>query len=286
MLKKIKMQLFSILRILFFAYFGLLIFLFFNQSRMIYYPSKVVQNTPLSIGLAFESVELMTSDGEKLSGWYIPASKENPLGKATILYSHGNAGNISDRLQKLMIYHDLGLSVLLYDYRGYGNSTGSTYEAGTYTDIETFYQYLVNVKKIAPAQIIAYGESLGGGVASYLAEKEGNIGGLILSSTYTSVLDRAQEIYPYLPIRLISQFSYDTRSRLPKLNIPVLIFHSRQDEVFPFSHAEKNFQAISEPELKMLVELRGGHNEGFLEAAHAYRTGLEEFVNLVITRIK
>jgi uncharacterized protein len=284
MLRKFKPQIFSILRILFFAYFGLLTVLFFNQSRMIYYPSQNVRITPKSIGIEFESIELNTSDGEKLSGWFIPASKQNPLGKATILYSHGNAGNISDRIQKLPIYRDLGVSVLLYDYRGYGKSSGSPSENGTYIDIETFWHYLVNEKKIPPAKIIAYGESLGGAVASYLAEKEPSIGGLILSATCTSIKDRAQELYSYLPISLISQFSYDTRSRLQNMNIPVLIFHSREDEVFPFSHAEANFQAISSPELKMLVELQGGHNDGFLESAEVYRNGLDKFINLVSDR--
>jgi uncharacterized protein len=251
---------------------------------MVFYPSQNVRNTPDSIGIEFESIELNTSDGEKLSGWFMPVSTENPFGKATVLYSHGNAGNIGDRIQRLPIYRSLGLSVLLYDYRGYGKSTGSPTENGTYTDIETFWQYLVNVKKIPPARIIAYGESLGGAVASYLAEKQPNIGGLILSATCTSIKDRAQELYPYLPISLISQFSYDTRSRLPKLNIPILIFHSREDEVFPFSHAEANFQAISSPELKMLVELEGGHNDGYLESSEIYRKGWEKFINLVSDR--
>jgi uncharacterized protein len=286
MIRKFKPQIFSIFRILFFAYFGLLIVLFFNQSRMVFYPSQNIRTTPQSIGLEFESVELNTSDGERLSGWFIPASKQNPLGKATILYSHGNAGNIGDRLQRLPIYKGLDVSVLLYDYRGYGKSTGTPSENGTYIDIETFWQYLIDVKKVPPAQVIAYGESLGGGVASYLADKEPSMGGLILSATCTSVKDRAQELYPYLPISLISRFNYDTRSRLPKLNIPILIFHSRDDEVFPFSHAEANFQAISDPKLKMLVELEGGHNDGFLEAAEAYRSGLEQFINLVSDRTK
>ncbi|MFM6324037.1 MAG: alpha/beta hydrolase, partial [Microcystis panniformis] len=253
-----------VIRIFVLAYLGLMIALYFGQSNMIFMPNKNVLETPKSIGLSFEDLQLTTKDNVNLSAWFVPAKDNNSLGKGVILFCHGNGGNISNRLSYLPIFRDLGLATFLFDYRGYGKSTGQTSEEGTYQDVEAAWQYLTQERKIPPQKIIIYGESLGGAIASYIAQTtaqqnpQSTPAGLILASTFTSISDRAAELYPFLPIRLLSRFSYNSIERLPKLKIPVLIIHSTEDEIIPFHHGEKNFQVANSP--KKLIKLRGDHN--------------------------
>jgi hypothetical protein len=270
------------LRILVFAYIGLAIALYFGQSNMVFMPSKDVLETPKSIGLKFEDIQLITTDNVNLSAWFVPATDNDPIGKGVILFCHGNGGNIGNRVSYLPIFKDLGLATFLFNYRGYGKSEGKTTEEGTYKDVEAAWQYLTQERNIPPQKIIIYGESLGGAIASYIAQTtaqqnpQNSAAGLILASTFTSVSDRAAELYPFLPIRLLSKFSYNSIERLPNIKIPVLIIHSTEDEIIPFHHGEKNFQVANTP--KKLVKLRGDHNGGFLDSSETYRNGIDEFI--------
>ncbi len=199
-----------------------------------------------------------------------------------LLFCHGNAGTIQNRLIYLPIFQSLGLSTLLFDYRGYGNSEGKPSESGTYADVAAAWRYLTEEQKIPPQRILIYGESLGGAVASYWAEtlttQSIPAGGLILAGTFTHVHDRAAELYPLLPVRFISRFNYQSESRLSKIKMPVLVIHSRDDEIIPFSHGEKLFQAAQEP--KLFAMLKGGHNEAMFDSLEAYRAGLAKFIQL------
>ncbi|WP_055075656.1 alpha/beta hydrolase [Pseudanabaena sp. 'Roaring Creek'] len=281
-----------VIRILVFAYLGLAIALYFGQSNLIYMPSKDLLETPKDNGLKFEDIQITTKDNINLYGWFVPATDSDPIGKSIILFCHGNGGNISNRVSYLPIFRDLGLSTLLFDYRGYGKSDGTPTEEGTYADVEAAWQYLTQEKQIPPKKIIIYGESLGGAIASYLAQNlaqktsqdygqdyKNAARGLILASTFTSVSDRAAELYPFLPIRLLSQFSYNSIDRLPKIKIPVLIIHSIDDEIIPFHHGERNFQSANLP--KKLLKIKGDHNGGFLDSLETYRTGISEFVQRI-----
>jgi pimeloyl-ACP methyl ester carboxylesterase len=271
-----------VVRILIFAYIGLAIVLYIGQASLVFMPSKDVGETPKTIGLKFEDIQIITKDNISLDAWYVPAKEDGGIGKGVILFCHGNGGNIGNRVSYLPIFRDLGLSTLLFDYRGYGKSDGKPTEEGTYADVEAAWQYLIQERKIPPKKIIVYGESLGGAIASYIAQKTSNqdpknaAGGLILASTFTSISDRAAEIYPFLPIRLLSRFNYNSSDRLPNIKIPVLIIHSTDDEIIPFHHGERNFQVANEP--KKLVKLRGDHNSGFLDSLETYRTGISEFI--------
>ncbi len=270
------------LRILIFAYVGLAIALYLGQSNLVYMPSKDVIETPETMGIKFEDIQIVTKDNVNLDAWFVPAKDGNLIGKGVILFCHGNGGNISNRISYLPIFKDLGLATLLFDYRGYGKSEGNPTEEGTYADVEAAWQYLTQEKQIPPQKIIIYGESLGGAIASYIAEKtaqqdpKNSAGGLVLASTFTSISDRASELYPFLPIRWLSRFSYNSIDRLPNIKIPVLIIHSPDDEIIPFTHGERNFQAANPP--KKLVKLRGDHNGGFLDSLETYRNGLNEFI--------
>jgi pimeloyl-ACP methyl ester carboxylesterase len=274
-----------VIRILVFAYIGLAIALYFGQSNLVYMPSKDVIETPETVGIKFEDIQIVTKDNVNLDAWFVPAKDDNPVGKGVILFCHGNGGNISNRLSYLPIFKDLGLSTLLFDYRGYGKSEGKPTEEGTYADVEAVWQYLTQEKQIPPQKIIIYGESLGGAIASYIAEKttqpdgKNSAGGLVLASTFTSISDRASELYPFLPIRWLSQFSYNSIDRLPNIKIPILIIHSTDDEIIPFTHGDRNFQAANQP--KTLVKIRGDHNGGFLDSLETYRNGLNEFIQKI-----
>ena len=274
-----------IVRIFVFAYIGLAIVLYLGQSNLVYRPSQELIETPATLGLKFEDIQITTKDNVNLDAWFVPAKDKDQIGKGVILFCHGNGGNIGDRVSYLPIFRDLGLSTFLFDYRGYGKSGGKPTEEGTYNDVEAAWQYLTQEKQIPPKKIIIYGESLGGAIASYLAQKisqqdsKNAASGLVLASTFTSVSDRASELYPFLPIRLLSRFSYNSRDRLPNIKIPVLIIHSTDDEIIPFSHGDRNFQAANQP--KKLVKLRGDHNGGFLDSLEIYRNGLNEFIESI-----
>lgn len=272
-------------RILVLAYIGLAIALYLGQSNLVYMPSQELIDTPATIGLKFDDVQLTTKDSVNLDSWFVPAKDNDQIGKGVILFCHGNGGNIGNRVSYLPIFKDLGLATFLFDYRGYGKSEGKPSEEGTYSDVEAAWQYLTQEKQIPPQKIIIYGESLGGAIASYLAQKisqqdgKNSAGGLILASTFTSISDRAAELYPFLPIRFLSRFSYNSIDRLSSIKIPVLIIHSTDDEIIPFHHGDRNFQAANQP--KKLVKLRGDHNGGFLDSLETYRKGLKEFIQSI-----
>jgi fermentation-respiration switch protein FrsA (DUF1100 family) len=253
--------------------------LFFFQSQLIYFPTRAIEATPAAIGLAYESVEFRAEDGVRLTGWYLPACA--PEGdkacrsRATLLFFHGNAGNISHRLESLAIFHGLGLDVFIFDYRGYGESEGSPDEQGTYRDAEAAWRYLAETRRVPSGQIVYFGRSLGAAVAAWLAARRAP-GALILESTFTSAPDLGADLYPWLPVRWLARIDYDTRARLSSVTAPVLIAHSPQDEIIPFRHAQQLFAAAREP--KELLRLRGDHNSGFYVTGRDYIAGLDAFL--------
>lgn len=258
------------------GYVGLLAFLFLFQERLVYFPTRTWIATPGEFGLPYEEVWLETADRVKLSGWWIPFGQAQDVisPRGVVLFLHGNGGNISHRLDLLELLHRLGLSTLIIDYRGYGQSEGSPGEQGTYLDAEAAWRYLVEERRIPPNQIIVFGESLGGAVAAWLAQKH-TPGGLILVSTFMSVPDMGAQVYPFLPVRLLARVHYDTLARLPEIRCPVLIIHSPDDEVVPYRHGQQLFLAANAP--KEFLEIRGGHNDGVMRSAAQYEAGLSNF---------
>lgn len=253
-------------------------YLFIFQSRYVYFPKHDVPAVPADpgqIGLSFENISFQTSDGLKLSGWFIP--KEDSRG--VLLFSHGNAGNMGHRLESIRIFNRLGLEVFIFDYRGYGESEGKPTEEGTYRDVEAAWKYLVEERGIEPDKIIVFGRSLGGGVASWLASRH-TPGALILESTFTSLPDIAASQYWFMPIRLLMRIKYDTAERIGDVNCPVLIIHSPDDDQIPYSHGRKLFELASEP--KEFLEISGTHNEGFRASGELYEDGISRFIQQYI----
>ncbi len=239
------------------AYLSVVLLVYFGQSRLIYFPQQQISYTPDAIGLDYTPVNIATSDGETLHGWWVSA----PDAKGTVLFFHGNAGNISHRINYLKMFKQLGYNTLLFDYRGYGQSSGVPSESGTYLDAQAVWRYVTETQGTAAAQIVLFGESLGGAVAAWLAARE-KPGMLVLASAFTSVPDMAAEIYPFLPVRWLARFHYNTLESLQSVTCPVLIAHSAEDEIVPFEQSQQLFKAAPEP--KQFLFLAGGHNTGLI----------------------
>ena len=256
-------------------YAALVAFLWFRQESMLFLPgipSRELAATPDAIGLRYEALRIATADGEELDGWFVPAGEE----RAVLLFLHGNAGNISHRLESLRIFHDLGLSVLIFDYRGYGRSTGRPSEQGTHEDARAAWRHLVDERGVPAERVLLFGRSLGGAVATRLAA-EHPPRGLILESTFRSVPDLAAELYRFLPVRMLARIAYPVEDMLPAVHAPVLVIHSRGDEIIPFHHGQALHAAANPP--KVLLELDGGHNTGFLVSEPRYVAGLRAFLD-------
>lgn len=253
------------------GYIGVSVLLTVFQSHMVYYPVRTIDTDPGSIELPFEDVFFESNDRVKLHGWFVPANPQ----QGVLLFCHGNGGNISHRLETIRILNRLGLSVFIFDYRGYGRSEGKADEQGTYADAEAALRWIAQHQNRRHGEIIIMGRSLGGAIASWLAQKH-TPKALILESAFTSISDLGAALYPWLPVRLLSRYRYSTREYITKVNCPVLIVHSFEDDLVPFSHGSRLFDLASEP--KEFLELIGGHNDGFLVSGNRYLNGLEKFI--------
>ena len=242
---------------------------YFRQDSMIYFPDKEILQTPQNINLGYREINFQTKDSVNISGWYIPANPE----KGILLFCHGNAGNISHVMEYIKIFHEMGFSALVFDYRGYGKSVGKPSEEGTYLDVEAAWDYLVQQGN-PPEKIIVYGQSLGGAVATEAAIRK-NPAALIIESSFTSMPDLGANLYPWLPVKLLSKYQYSTISKIGMIKSPKLIIHSPDDEIVPFQHGRKLYEKASQP--KDFLEIRGGHNDGFLLSGAKYKDGLMNF---------
>lgn len=268
---KLKKIMTSVLFSIVLGYLLLVAFVYARQGSMVFFPSKEIEATPRDIGLPYEDITLSTEDRKNISAWFVPSGKE----RGVLLFCHGNAGNISHRLDSIRIFHDLGLSVLIFDYRGYGRSEGSPTEKGTYLDAEAAWLYLINVRKVRPEKVILFGRSLGAGVAAELALRH-RAAGLIMESAFMSVPSLGSKFFPYLPVRLISRFHYSNIDKVNRTEIPKLIIHSPQDEIIPFEHGVALFEKAAAP--KEFLRIAGGHNEGFMLSGRTYIDGLDRFI--------
>jgi uncharacterized protein len=259
--------------VLIYAIWGLA--LLFVQSKLLYRPIREVTLTPADVGLKYEAVAFESADGIRLTGWHVPAKEppdavERANAPFTVLICHGNGGNLMHLLDSLELFHSLSLSCWAFDYRGYGASGGRPTEAGTYLDAQAAYDWLTGAKGIPPEQVILFGRSLGGSIAAHLAGRV-QAAGLVMESAFTSFPDIAAGFYPFLPVRFFARFlfRYDTLAYVRKVRCPVMVIHSRDDELVPFASAARLFEAAHEP--KRFVEIAGSHNEGFLLSGDAYR---------------
>ena len=247
---------------------------YFAQPFVTYFPSRKVFWTPENVGLKYEQLNLVTSDSVRISGWFIPAKNA----QYTVIYCHGNGGNLSYYLDTATFLNRLNLNCLLFDYRGYGDSEGKPSEQGTYLDAEAAYNWLVNEKGIAPSKIIIYGWSLGASVAAKLAAKV-DCAALVLDGAFTSYADIAQKHFFFLPIKLFAKYNYRTIDYIRDINCPVMISHSRDDEVSPLRFGKKLFEEASEP--KKFFETADRHNEAFIQSKAIYEKEWLEWIKFL-----
>lgn len=256
-------------------YCFLLLCMYIFQDRLLYFPNQPGRghvSVPTDIGLKYDTVRINTADSVTLDGWFVPADNK----RGVLLFFHGNAGNISHRLDSIQIFNSLGLDVLIIDYRGFGQSTGTPSETGTYQDAEAAWRYLIEEYRFSPQDIIIFGRSLGGAVAVHLASQQ-NPAALILESTFTSVPDLAAELYPWLPARWLSRFQYNSLQKIKAVTCPVLVVHSSQDEIIPATHSSRIFSMAREP--KQFLKISGSHDSGFLASGRVYTAGLDHFLS-------
>jgi len=249
---------------------SLLLYLF--QPKFVYFPLAEIDYTPDMAGLAYEDIYFKTEDDVELNAWFIPVEGA----RKTLLFFHGNGGNISHRLDSLKIFHELGLSVFIIDYRGYGQSQGTTSEQGTYRDAEAAWRYLTETRGIPDKDIIIFGRSMGGGVATWLSIRH-TPDLLILESAFTSVADMAKHYYPYLPAHLLTRIKYASIDRIDAIKCPILFSHSQTDEIVPFELGVQLFKQAQAP--KMFMQMQGGHNDGFIVTGRSYVNGIREFLD-------
>jgi hypothetical protein len=241
------------------------------EETNVFFPSREMAGTPRDKGLAYDDVSLQTPDGVLLHGWFVTAAKPDA---ATLLFFHGNAGNIFDRLDKIFLFHRMGLNVLIIDYRGYGKSAGKPSEQGLYQDALAAFEYLARRPDVRPERIVVYGESLGGVAAIDLAARR-ELAAVIIDSSFSSAADMAKVMYPFIPSFVLS-IKMDSVAKVRTLQAPKLFLHSPADATVPFALGRKLFEAAAEP--KEFVRLAGPHNNGYVDARDAFMTGIRDFL--------
>ena len=253
---------------------GLLIlnvWLYRQQVGMLFYPDKDLEATPADWNLPYKDVTITSSDHLKLHGWYLPVAGS----KQVVLFFHGNGGNISHRGDSLKIFHHLGLSTLIIDYRGYGKSEGSISEQGLYRDARAAWQYLLEQRAYHASDIVILGRSLGGAVATQLASRV-QARALIIESTFSSVKDMAQMMMPVVSRLVYLRYTFDTASVIRRVKSPLLQMHSPADDIIPYTLGQKVFAAANSP--KYFYALRGSHNDGFIESQPGYEQAIRTFL--------
>lgn len=241
------------------------------QNRLVFKPERALHATPARHGLAFEDLRLEAPDGTRLAAWYVPG---RPDGRQVLLL-HGNGGNISRYLRTLVVLHELGHSVLALDYRGYGASTGTPSEAGAYQDAAAAFDFLVEHHARDGADVIIYGRSLGGAVASWLAAHR-PCAGLILESTFTRLTDVGSYRYPWLPVRLLSRNQFDSVTHMAKVDCPILVAHGGQDTTVPQAFGRALAHAAGPR--AVFLDLPGGHSDAFIQGGATYYRHLDQFM--------
>ena len=250
---------------------GVNVFVYLQQPRMVFFPLKEIEQTPDQWGLRYEQVTLKSTHGNRISGWYIPAEHAD----RALLFFHGNGGNISHRRESIEIFHHLGLNVLIIDYQGYGKSEGTPGEQAMYDDGRAAFDYLVNERKFKKENIVVFGRSLGGAVAARItAEKQP--GAAILESTFASVPDVASYYFPVMSKIIISRYRFNSMAQVRKIHCPLLVLHSKQDDVIPYMSGVKLYNAANNP--RTFVEMAGDHNSGFMQSQPAYEEVLASFL--------
>lgn len=257
------------------GYAGLLGWFAAHGTDLIYPLSKEMK-TP-GYGVTYTPFIVLTKDGLRITAWALP----DTVGAATkpwVLYLHGNGGNISrnDRFYALLL--ELGVKIFAVDYRGYGQSEGEPSEAGLYLDADAAYEYLRQNLRVPAKDIVIFGSSLGSCVAINLATSA-DAAGIIVEGAPTSIADRGQELYPYIPVRLLLKDRFDAIEKIGRVRMPKLFIHATDDNVVPIAHGRKLFEKAAES--KKFLEVSGGHAESYMRDEGPYFSAISQFITEV-----
>lgn len=251
-------------------------YLRYFEWKQLFKPSRLIEATPAAVGLEFEDVAFVSEDDTQLHGWWIPCERA----RGAVIYCPGNSGNVSQRIGLAADYQRLGLNALLFDYRGYGRSLGLPTEKGTYRDARAAYEVVrARYGDVENPPVVVHGQSLGGAVAIQLSLDK-PVRGLMVESTFTRILDMGRWLYPWLPVKWFSRYHYDSQAKVPRLQIPKLFAHSREDDRVPYEFGRRLFESASEP--KAFVELSGGHDEAGWGNSPDYWKAVEQFLDRVL----
>jgi uncharacterized protein len=271
MKKKSKNFLLQIIIIISSIYLLVLVFLFFFQRGLLYHPNENNYfGDKLKVGI--EKVQIKTSDNIDLLGWF---HKKDLKRFKTIVYFHGNAGKLENRIHKLNHFKDINVNFLIISWRGFSGNLGKPSEKGLYNDGESAIEWLKK-RGLKNKDIILYGESLGTGIATHLAQK--NIyGGVILESPFTSMIDAAKNVYPYFPINLLLKDRYENDKKIMDITSPILIMHGEADNIVPFWMGKKLYELANEPKYSYFPKYDNHmmeYNEDLLKTLKIYLESL------------
>ena len=270
-----RFVIYSVLIILF-----IMIFPKFIEKGLIFHPGKSNDTaTPDIYGIEYDDVIFRTEDGLNLHGWFVPGKKSSPDEDLhTLLWFHGNAGNINHRLGNIKMLHErVPVNVFIIDYRQYGRSEGKISEKGTYIDAGAALAHLHSRKEINQEKIIFFGRSLGSAVAVELALNE-KCRALILETPFTSILEMGKKLYPFLPVSLLLKTKYDSLAKIRNIKVPILVMHGDKDALVPFEHGKRLYDMANEP--KEFYTIPGaGHNDTHIVGGDEYFDVIKRFVN-------
>jgi len=243
------------------------------ESFFIYFPQSHFDFSPEEFRLQYKEAYFNTEDGNQLHGWFFSSEKDGPV----ILHFHGNAGNISHRLDLVQPFLGKGFSVFLVDYRGFGKSSGRPSEPGLYKDGLAAWSYLVEKERIAPERIMLHGHSIGAAVAIEVALQK-KVRGLVIESAFTSTKDMAKTMALFALFSPVFPAHYNNLEKIPRVSVPKLVIHGERDEIVPFAMGRKLFEAATDPKFFYPVK-DAGHNDVFIVGAEKYFEIFAEFGN-------
>jgi fermentation-respiration switch protein FrsA (DUF1100 family) len=261
-------------------YLGVLAFLRIREPSMLFHPeARVVSSPEARLGLRERTVSYASSDGTRLSAWIVPAAHSDSSGM-WLLICHGNLGNIGygERPRFYAAMRDLGINLLAFDYRGFGASEGVPDERGFYDDAVASYRFLRDSLRVPADRIILFGHSLGTGVAVETATRVPSAA-LVVEAAYTSIADRGQELYPYIPVRYIIRNHFASIDKIARVQVPMLFLNSKSDVLIPYAHGKRLFAAASGR--KRFVTVRGAHDDAFSVDSSTYFGAIADLVRTV-----
>ncbi len=269
MLKKIRNITLQLILIIFLIYLVFMLFLYFYQRNLLYHPNENNYSGD-NISVAIQKVKISTPDNIELVGWY---HKKDLKNFKTLVFFHGNAGSLENRIYKLNHFQDMDINFLIIAWRGFSGNNGKPSEEGLYLDGKSAIDWLIN-NGVNEKNLVLYGESLGTGVATHLAQNK-NFAGVILETPFTSMIDTAKKFYPYIPVKLLLKDKFENYKKIKNINSPILIMHGEKDQIVPYSMGKKIYEIANKPKYSYFTK----YDDHMMEYDENLILALKSFLN-------